>query len=460
MWRELANIFYQIAKPCRAHWHRLYFFNDVLGLRGSGMKKILSVFLSLALSLGFLSCDQPEIQEKVRIELMHGWGGTLATHQTMLSIYEEFNKQHPNIELVSLPSADSSIAVKKANDMLALGKMPDILSTNGIAYYVQNAVKRRMALNLLPYIEEDKIFAENIHPSVYSTWMKNGALYTLPDAIEAAGFWCRNDMLRKAGLVDSSGEILKAKNWSEFFSICDKLQKWIDKEQMNISVLALDDIQTAEYFFLARVAGDSEAGLELACSSLNGFDHPAIKNALEDVLHLYKYSKDVNTIEDARRMFLEGKSIFYFNGIWESNLFLDAGLSDEISFMNYPSNYGKSLVYMSPSSGYVLHDSGDEKKIKACVQFLKYILSDEVQSRIANETGQAPSNPNVEISGISAQEAVLADALANARLADVQINSITSIWGNAVLDKLIDFLPELKRSSSIAELVEKMDHQK
>ena len=87
----------------------------------------------------------------------------------MQEIYRAFDEANPDIVLNYQPSSDSNIAVEQANNMLAIDKMPDIVSTNGQSYYVQNAVKRGMALDLLPYIEADEAFIRSIHPSVLET---------------------------------------------------------------------------------------------------------------------------------------------------------------------------------------------------------------------------------------------------------------------------------------------------
>ena len=89
--------------------------------------------------------EEPEVTE---LTFIHGWGGTVKTHSTMQEIYRAFDEENPDIVLNYQPSSDSNIAVEQANNMLAIDKMPDIVSTNGQSYYVQNAVKRGMALDL------------------------------------------------------------------------------------------------------------------------------------------------------------------------------------------------------------------------------------------------------------------------------------------------------------------------
>ena len=53
--------------------------------------------------------------------------------------------------------------------------MPDIISINGFSYYVENAVRRGMVMDLMPYIEADEKFKEEIPPAVFEAWESSGA---------------------------------------------------------------------------------------------------------------------------------------------------------------------------------------------------------------------------------------------------------------------------------------------
>ena len=100
-------------------------------------------------------CRQETEEAPVEITLMHGYGGTLESYEMMQEIYDGFSEQNPDIQLKTIEYINNEVAVKKANDMLAVGEMPDILSTNSQSYFVDNAVKTGLALDLMPYIEAD-----------------------------------------------------------------------------------------------------------------------------------------------------------------------------------------------------------------------------------------------------------------------------------------------------------------
>ena len=94
-------------------------------------RRVLPVLLTAAVITGCGRQEEPEVTE---LTFIHGWGGTVNTHSTMQEIYRAFDEENPDIVLNYQPSSDSYIAVEQANNMLAVDKMPEIVSTNGQSY--------------------------------------------------------------------------------------------------------------------------------------------------------------------------------------------------------------------------------------------------------------------------------------------------------------------------------------
>lgn len=403
------------------------------GIRAS----LLLCFAVLLILIFVCGCGKSETEDVVEITLMHGWGGTLQTHKIMQEIYEEFDRRNEDIKLNCIPYSNNAIAVKKANDMLAVGKTADILSTNGLSYYVMNAAKAEAALDLMPYINADPEWKSQIHPAVFDTWMTDdGKLYTIPDALEVAGYWYNETYFKRAGIVNAQGKVVVPRTWEEFMNMVERLQNWIDETDQEITVFALEEQQIMEFVFLARLAGESEEGLMLASDADIGMDDQLFDTVYHDILVMKQHSSKVKNLEDARQSFRNGKSIIYFNGVWEADELSKGNASADIQYTNYPTASGESLSYISASSGYVLASQTDERKEEACIRFMKYILSDEVQEKIALRTGQAPSNPNIRMENIKEESSLLGSALAAARMADVQIETIRSAWDEESLAQI------------------------
>lgn len=419
------------------------------------MKKYIAAVLLLFACL-LSGCQMNEEIEPTHLSFIHGWGGTLRAHAIMQEIYDDFDARNEDIVLSSQPSSDSSIAVEKANDMLALDEMPNIVSTNGQYYYVENAVKRGKLLNLMSYIRNDAEFMKLIHPSVLEVWTNtDGSLYTLPDALEVMGYWYNETYFREAGIVDENGEIALPKTWSEFYEVCEKLEAWNQKSGKLEAVYALESVQVVENLFLARLGGESTEGLIMATDVPESYDTEVFYTIIKDFANIYQYSQNTDSLENARQYFIEGSTAMYFNGVWESEVIQSCELSESIAYANYPTNYGMMLSYVSPSSGYVVYESPDERENEAAIRFLKYILSPEIQTRLATETGQAPSNPKVDNQVIAKEYPALGNALEVSHSAGIQLKTITSVWDSEAIEIISSSIE--KASSSELELEKMID---
>lgn len=422
-------------------------------------KVILGLILLLILLSG---CQMSEEAEPVRLSFIHGWGGTLRAHAIMQEIYDEFDEKNEDIILSSQPSSDSSIAVEKANDMLALDEMPNIVSTNGQYYFVENAVKREKLLDLMSYIRSDADFMRLIHPSVLEVWTNtDGSLYTLPDALEVMGFWYNENYFREAGIVDENGKIALPKTWTEFYEVCEKLEAWNRTSGKLEAVYALENVQVVENLFLARLGGESTDGLILATDVPESYDSEVFRNVIKDFGNIFRYSQNTDSIENARQYFIDGSTAMYFNGVWESEVIQNCERSNEIAYANYPTNYGMQLSYVSPSSGYVIYESRDERENEAAIRFLKYILSQEIQTRIATETGQAPVNPKVDNQVIAEKYPVLGNALETAHSAGIQLKTITSVWDTEAIEIIESAIEEACKSSvELEQMIDDLENTK
>ena len=404
-------------------------------------------------------CSKKEEQECVEITLVHGYGGTLESYKMMQEIYNGFSEKNPDIKLNCIEYMNNEIAVEKANDMLAVGEIPDIVSTNSLSYYVDNAIKAGMALNLMPYLEADPEWKRQIHPSVFETWeTDDGRIYTIPDALELSGYWYDKKYLEEAGVLDKEGNISIPKTWDDFMNMVEKLQNWIDQSGQDISVFSLEEEQLTEFLFLARLAGDGQSGLASAQDPVNGINKEAVEHVVADLARLNQYSCPVENIESARQRFIEGKTVIYFNGVWESEALEQSKLSDDYDCAAYPSNDGRSISYVSPPSGYVLAKQQDKKKEEACIRFLKYMLSDEVQKRIVLETGQAPCNPKIGMNDLPNNVKLLSKAVDAVNKGDEQIKTITSAWEYDKWKVVDDYLEQsMSNGSKLNKMLEELD---
>lgn len=327
-------------------------------------------------------------EEVVEITMIHGWGSTEADHVAMRQIYEDFEKEHPEIHLnlVSMPS--SSDVIGKVGDLLTVGEIPDIVFTGGDGResVYRFMVKKGYAVDLMPYINEDKEFAANVSPVILDSWTtKEGKLYTVSDVMLMGGYWYNQEIFDKAGITEVPG------TWEEWLDSCEKIKKLDNK----IAPVILDANHMA-YLMTTILADENLAELENIRASKINVNSPAFDKMLEQLREISQYAILAGNYNyrDILSSFNCGESAIYINGIW-ANSMIDENLS--VSYATFPSDDGKGIGTRSACVGYILGNTGDEKRIEASVKFLKYMLSESTARRILEQTGQIPSNPNIEI---------------------------------------------------------------
>ncbi len=362
------------------------------------MRKWFAVLFFLTVFLS--GCGQKK-EEQVELTMIHGWGSTEADHVAMRQIYKDFEKEHPEIHLnlISMPS--SADVVSKMSDLLTIGQIPDIVFTagDGRESIYDFMVEKGYAVDLMPYIREDERFRENISPSILNYW-KTGKdeLYTVSDVLLMGGYWYNRSLFSEAGIEEPP------KDWAEFEEACKKLKElgkhWAPK--LDPMILDTDHIVYLTNAILSEE--DSTVLGNIAKGRLN-VQSASFRKTLDQLKMIAQYADVVNTysFRDSLASFNKGETAIYINGIW-ANSMIEPKL--DVAYAPFPSNDRKGVSMISSCVGYILGNTGDEKKIQASVEFLKYMLSEPVAERILEETGQIPSNPNI----------IITDSIDNQRL--------------------------------------------
>lgn len=407
------------------------------------MKKNKGILLALATAalLGLSGCQEGQEEQPTELLLMNGWGGTGADHVAMRDIYTGFMEENPDIRLILDSSPDISITIDKGEEMLAVDRMPDVLSTNGYEDFVKYAVGKGYALDLIPYLEKEEGLSECIPASVLESQMEDGALYTVPDVVELSGYWYNKEIFRQAGIEKNP------ETWEEFWAMCQQLQNWSEQEQNQVVPVVMEAGQAAFAFTGARIAGEGREGLKMLEKKPENFQHPAIEAALKDLIRIYEYSGNMSTSlneNDALDAFNKGKAAMYFNGVW-ANVMISSKIP--AGFSNYP----EGVCLETITSGYVLSNTQGEKKTEAEIRFLKYILSEEVQRRILRETKQVPVNQNISYLDFKEELPLLIEAVETSKKAEIKAQSLRSAWGAEIVDWMQEHIGSLLDGSVTVE---------
>lgn len=417
------------------------------------MKKRL-LLCALLLCILLTACSTAAETEPVSISFMHGWGGSGADHVGMRELFAAFEAENPDIHIVYDTSPDLEIVMEKAADLLAVDKAPSIISTNGNVQYVSNAKKKGVALDLTPYLKEDATFASDVSPQILQALQEpDGAVYTLPDAVEYIGYWYNASLFRQAGITDTGtpeGTVVPPRTWEEFWAACDALAQIAPQTgavplQMQVSQMG--------FFLGARLAGASEQALAFMQKEASVCRREDAELAVSELLRALSYDTQRGSTPDIRQNFFDGKSAICIDGVWANTEFDQTTTKQEIRYAAFPGFSGETIAYANPATGYVISNDGSKRQIDACVRFLKYMLSKDVQEQIVTKTHQAPSNPNISDTWIHEQVPVLADAVQVCKQADLQILTLYSVLPAKSSAQLEQQLEELLRGKDVQRSV-------
>lgn len=389
------------------------------------MSKKWCVALVCLLVAGITGCGQ-KAESQVEITLIHGWGTMEADHVAMREIYKDFEKENPDISLnlISLPSSED--ALSKAGNMLAAGRVPDLLfcggSGKGSVY--EFMVDKGYAVDLMPYIDSDSDFAGDIAPELIKYWTtEQNRLYTVSDVLLlSGGYWYNEDIFAEAGITKAP------ESFAELLDVCEKISSWAVGSGQEVVPLQLDD---AGCFYLMDhlLSGAGHSGI-LKPDERMKVDQQILLPVLEELKHVYGYGLKMDAdygFRDVLEMFKEGKSAMYINGVW-----VGAMIPGDMraAYAPMPGKDGKSTSCISACVGYIVGNTGDERRMEASIRFIKYMLSDAVQERILLETGQMPSNPSIEIGRYQEQMPRFYQAVSAVQEADVKLEVPDNMWGS------------------------------
>lgn len=387
--------------------------------------------------------------EITEITLMHGWGSTEPDHVSMREIYQDFEKENPDIRihLLSLPTTDELI--RKVEDSIMVGEIPDIvfLAGKGRDSVYRYMVNHGYALDLMPYIEADAEFRSNLAPANLDYWTtKENHLFTISDVlIVGGGYWYNQDIFEKAGVTQLPT------TWNDFENTCSLINAWAASKGNGVKALQLS---TEGYLYFASHIL-AQKGLENTKGKVS-IEPEKMMDTLSilDRIHTYSVSDGGSyNYRDETSLFNAGNLAICVNGVWGASM-----ISDEINaaYSLLPSE-GTSISCESSGLGYVLGHTGDTARENASVRFLKYLMEPKVQERILTETQQFPANPKIAIEDYAEQMPRFCQAIAVTQQAEQKIEIPKQLWSTqqfAVFEEnIISVLSENMQKQTLINLL-------
>lgn len=370
--------------------------NSYLGKVGIGGLLFLVCLVLLSCSHKQQNGNSANHMPKTKIVVLHGWGTTSREDEFMREIYQSFEKENPDIalSLVSVPSFES--LEEKAQDMLAVGSVPNIIYTGaGGSQTIYNfMVEQESAVDLMPYLLEDEVFKESISPLILERWTtQDQKLYTVSDLLEVKGYWYNKKIFANAGVEEIP------RTWKEFTEACQKIRNWSKEKKLSTVVMDFDSKKSAVVMqaLLPEVTKHNDS-------------YPLGEHSFSFLQNLFVLKKiyqenEIAVVENIYRdplfSFRTGHSAMYIGEIWEAREFSE---NLEVGFAMFPNSDGQMQPQVSAGVGYLIGSWGSKEQQEASVRFIKYMLSYPIQMKIMWETGRIPSNPRIDLEVLKNQK--------------------------------------------------------
>ncbi|MCB0906173.1 MAG: extracellular solute-binding protein [Nocardioidaceae bacterium] len=305
-------------------------------------------------------------------------------------VAKDFEADHPGvtIEITAMQHEDM---LTKLDAMFQSGEAPDIYMERGGGELADH-VEAGLTMDLTDKAADT---IATLGGSV-AGWQVDDKTYGLPFSVGVVGIWYNKAMFEEAGITATPT------NWTEMYAAIDKLKA---AGMEPLSVGAGDKWPAAHYWYYFAMRECSQDVLSSAVTSLD-FSDPCFVKAGEDLQTLIAaepFNKGFLSTPaqsgptSASGLLATGKVAAEMQGHWEPGVMQGLtedgkGLGDDLGWFAFPAvdgGQGDQAAALGGGDAWALSaDAPDE-----AVDFVEYLLSDEVQQGFAENSMGLPTNP-------------------------------------------------------------------
>ncbi len=356
------------------------------------LKKMLAgAMVSLLAVAALTGCGneskQADSGKKVQIEYWHvaaeSFGGA-----TVKELVADFNKTHPNIEVVAKYNPDMYKGLtQNLQAAIASGKNPDVVQM-GYSYlnYAAENFKYTDLNDAFKQAGDPKFMQDNFLPNVLKlAQTDDGKQIGLPYSVSVPVLYYNPEIFAAAGLdsenppknwkeVAEAAKVIKEKTGNMGFFMQEYADNWTQQALIESNGGAM----------LKKVDGKTVAA----------FDTPEAAEAYQVIADMVKDGSGLHaTNEEGFQAYLSGKLGMVCTTIGKRANF-EKSAKFPVKAAPFPVFEGKELKV--PAGGnFLMIFSKDKEKEKAAVEFIKYLESPEALAKWSTGTGYLPPRKGV-----------------------------------------------------------------
>ncbi len=305
-------------------------------------------------------------------------------------VAKDFEADHPDVD-IKIEAMQHEDMLTKLDAAFQSGDTPDIYMERGggeLADHVEAGLTKDLSESSADVISE-------IGGSV-AGWQTDGKTYALPFSVGVVGFWYNKDLLAQAGVTTMPT------TWDEMDQVVEQV-KAAGIEP--ISVGAGDKWPAAHYWYYFSVRECSQDVLTDAVTSLDFSDECFVRagDDLEHFLGEEPFNKGFLSTEaqtgptSASGLLVTGKVAMELQGHWEPGVMQGltedkTGLGDKLGWFAFPAvdgGEGDPSAALGGGDAWAVSEGAPD----VAVDFVNYLLSDQVQQGFAENDMGLPTNP-------------------------------------------------------------------
>lgn len=337
------------------------------------MKKVVVALLVVVMAFGLFAGCKKQAQP-VTLTIWHAWSGSEL--EVLNAAISEYQKQHPEITINQLQVPFDQLQNKYQTEA-ASGGGPDILV--GAADWIGPFTKANLIAPLDSYF--DSTFLADFVPGAIEQVKYQGKMMAFPESTECVALMYNKSLVQNL-----------PKDTNELIAMVDSLTKGDTYGFVYNSGFYF----TAGYFF----AG----GMQLFDANYNSIVNQGNGGVIA-LNFLKKIGSDThfivaNDYAKADSMFKEGKAAMIINGPWAAGDYQKA-LGDNFAVAPMPalSDTGNPFAPFVNTKDFFLNANISDSQKQAAIDFIKFMVSPEIEKMFFEKASHIPSNTKVDTSG-------------------------------------------------------------
>jgi len=292
----------------------------------------------------------------------------------MAEMVRQFNEQSPNIKVEQLNLKFDDYYTKLATAMAA-DQAPDV------AILHSTRLPQFTAANFLNAADESAAKAgvnwDDFNDTILESTVYDNKHYAIPLDTHLLVMYYNKKYLQQAGVLGSDGKPVIEPGAEGFVKFLQTIKEKVDP---GVAPLAQPNVRIDAYWMWWSLYSQMADGGKLYTEDgkASAINNPAALKALHFVNDLYKTQLIPPNINDAFKMFGEGKAAVLITGVWgvgafENQANLDFGVAPMPQLYDQPGTWGDSHTLAFPR-----HNKQDPAKLEAAVTFANWIAQNSL----------------------------------------------------------------------------------